>query len=187
MRPETSVRVTVKPNTYVYLVMLIFFVPLKWMAAWLIAVSVHELSHYVGVKLCGGEVLEFSVGVGGAHMVCSPLENRRKLFSVLSGPIGGFALVLLGRWFPRTALCSWLLSVYNFLPLLNLDGGRALEILFGQRRASVVEKITLGLLSLAALYMAIILRFGFLPLAIVCILWLKSRKSPCKLRARRVQ
>lgn len=188
MRPEQIMRVNVKPNTYIYLVLLLFLVPIKWLAAWLLAVGFHELCHWVAVKLCGGEVYVLTVGIGGANMECSPLSNGKRLFAVLSGPIGGFALVLLGRWFPRTALCSWLLSVYNLLPLLPLDGGRALEILLGQRPAfAFIEKLILILMSMAALYGVIVLHFGVLPLTIMAGLWLKHRKSPCKPRACRVQ
>ena len=188
MRPEQIMRVNVKPNTYIYLVLLMFLVPIKWLAAWLLAVSFHELCHWAAVKLCGGEIFELAVGIGGAKMECGPLTNGKRLLAVLSGPIGGLALVLLGRWLPRTALCSWLLSIYNLLPLRPLDGGRALEILLGQRPAfAFIEKLILILMSTAALYGAIILHFGLLPLAIMAGLWLKHRKSPCTPHVCRVQ
>lgn len=187
MRREASMSVTLKLNTYIYFVLLLFLVPIKWLLAWLTAVSFHEFCHWVSVKLCGGEIYGLTVGIGGANMECTPLSNGKRLFAVLSGPIGGFALVLLGRWIPRTALCSWLLSVYNLLPMLPLDGGRALEILVGKQAASVIDRIFLIFLSLVALYVAINLHFGILPLAIIGGLWLKHRKSPCKPPICRVQ
>ena len=187
MHPKSTARVMIKPNTYIYLVLLLFFVPFKWLIAWLIAVCVHEFCHFAAVRALGGEVLEFSVGIGGANIRCGPMSDRKRLMSVLGGPFGGFAVVLLGRWFPRLALCSWLLSAFNLLPLLNLDGGRALEILIGKRWAENVEKAVLGLLSIVAIYLSIILKFGILPLVIIGTLWLKSRNSPCKLRRCKVQ
>ena len=95
-------------------------------------------------------------------------------------------LLLFAQWLPRTALCSWLLSIYNLFPLLSLDGGRALEILLGSK-AIVIQKIFLLMLSIVAVYLTVILRFGLFPIAIIALLWVKSRNTPCKLRACKVQ
>ena len=173
-------RVDIKPNTYLYLVILLFLLPIEWLLAWLMAMVVHEFSHWLGVKLCGGKVLELSASIGGIQMQSTPLTDRKRLFSILSGPFGGLLLASLGRWFPRMALCSWVLSVYNLLPLLFLDGGKALEIIAGASVATVTEKIILVLLSFLAIYVSVLLGFGILPVAVIVGLWLKSRKSPCK-------
>lgn len=187
MRPE-KVTINVKTNTYFYLVLLLLLMPLKWLGAWLLAICVHEFCHWAAVKLCGGEVYTLTVGVGGTEMVCSPLSDRRRLLAVLSGPAGGFALILLGRWMPRTALCSWLLSVYNLLPIYPLDGGNALEILLkGRANFSVVQRTICIILTLVAIYVSTILDFGILPLAIIGGLWLKNRKSPCQQSVCKVQ
>ena len=180
--------INVKTNTYIYLVLLLFLVPLPWLLAWLVAVAFHELCHWVAVKLCDGEIYRLTVGIGGANMESGMLQEWKSILAVLSGPVGGFALVLLGKWLPRVAVCSWLLSVYNLLPLLPLDGGRALQFLMGDTTYFyIAEKIFLCILSLAAVYAAIFLHLGVLPLAIVGGLWLKNRKTPCKKRICKVQ
>ena len=60
--------INVKTNTYIYLVLLLFLVPLPWLLAWLVAVAFHEVCHWVAVNLCGGEIYRLTVGIGGANM-----------------------------------------------------------------------------------------------------------------------
>ena len=179
-------KIDIKPSTYIFIVLLVFFVPLKWLFAWLFAVIFHELCHWLAVKMCGGEIYNLSVGFGGAEMKCGPMPNRKRLFTILCGPFGGFLLVLLGKWMTRVALCSWFLSIYNLLPLLPLDGGRAIEILLGSK-SRIFQKAFLILLTFGAVYALVILRFGLMPLVIVAALWVKNRNSPCKPGACRVQ
>lgn len=176
-----TMKIYIKENTYIYLVILLFLVPIPWLCAWLVAVCFHEFCHWISVRFFGGAVYSLTFGVTGANMVCETLTNGKQLVSVLSGPIGGFLLVLTAKWFPRIALCSWVLSGYNLLPLLPLDGGRALQILLkGHPCFYIIEKVILIAISLCAVYLAICLHFGVLPLAVMIILWLRNRKRPCK-------
>ena len=172
-------KIDIRPNTYIYIVLLIFLIPLKWLLAWIFAAVFHEFCHWLAVKLCGGEIYRMTIGLSGAKMECGPMSNKKKLFAVLSGPIGGLIPLLFARWIPRTALCCWLLSMYNLLPLFCLDGGRAVAILFGSK-AIVIQRLFLLALSIFAAYLSVVLHFGLLPLGIIVILWLKNRKSPCK-------
>lgn len=181
-------KVYVKKYTYIYFAILLFIVPIPWLFAWLAAVCFHEFCHWLSVQLSGGKVYALTIGLTGANMICQPLTDRRLLLSVLSGPIGGFLLVFTARWFPRLALCSWILSIYNLLPLLPLDGGRALQIILrGRPCFHIIEKLILIILSVCAVYFAVCLHFGVMPLVIIAGLWLKNRKTPCKESICRVQ
>ena len=174
-------QITVKPNTYIFVAVLLLLVPFPWLVAWSLAIVVHELCHWLAVRLCGGRIKRLCVGVAGADMQSSGLSERKYLFSVLCGPIGGFLPILFGAWIPRIALCSWLLSVYNLMPVLPLDGGRALQIfLNNETKFHKIEKIFLISVTICATYVAVFLHLGLLPVCIVGILWLKSRKIPCK-------
>lgn len=179
-------KIDIKPVTYIYIVMLLFLVPLKWLLAWLFAAAFHEACHWIAVKLCGGEIHSISVGLGGAKMECGPMTKRKRLLAILCGPLGGLFLVLFATWIPRIALCSWFLSMFNLLPLRQLDGGRALEILFG-KNAIILQKIFIIMLSAGAIYVSIILPFGLLPFVIIIVIWVKSRNSPCKPSSCKVQ
>ena len=181
-------RVTVNQNTYIYLAALVLLIPFPWLFGWLTAVIFHEFCHWLAVSLCGGTVHKLTVGLAGANMETGPMTERKRLLAVLSGPVGGALLVFLGRWFPRVAICSWVLTVYNLLPLLPLDGGRVLQILIKENKIfSTVERIVLFFLTAIALYASFVLKFGVLPMLIIGILWLKNRKSPCKDKLCKVQ
>lgn len=171
----------IRPNTYIYLVLLLLLLPLKWLLAWSIAVLVHEVCHLLAVFLCGGKVREISVDMGGVVMQSSALPESKRIICSLAGPLGGFLPVLLGRYFPRLALCSWLLSVYNLLPILPLDGGQILKMfLKDERKMHIVEIFVYALLSILAACMTFVLKLGVLPLLAAILLWLKHRKIPCK-------
>ena len=174
-------KLKIDPRFYVLLAALIFLLPLKWLAAWCVAACLHELFHFAVVKLCRGKIRIFSLNLGGADMECTDLSDKAYLFSVLAGPLGGFVLVLLGRWFPRLAICSWLLSVYNLLPILPLDGGQAFRIMLKNDNAfSVLQKIMLFIISILAAYLCLVVKLGPLPMVIAISLLIKNRKIPCK-------
>ena len=93
------------PNLFITFAVLAFLVPLPWLLSWVVAVCFHELCHLVAVRLCGGSVSTFTLRLGGAIMESTDLSDNAYIFSVLAGPVGGLVLVLLGRWFPRLAIC----------------------------------------------------------------------------------
>lgn len=174
-------KVNIKPSAYIFFTILLFLVPFSWLFGWLIAVAFHELCHYIAVRLCGGEVYSLELDPTGASMQCSTMSAGKALLCVLIGPLGGLLPVLLGSAFPQLALCSFLLSGYNLLPILPLDGGRALNILLGDDKVfAVVQWTVLILLTIILLYFAFLLHFILLPLAIICGLWFRSGKIPCK-------
>ena len=39
----------------------LFLLPLQWIVAWFVAVTVHELGHFVAVRLTGGRVISARV------------------------------------------------------------------------------------------------------------------------------
>lgn len=172
--------VKVDPGRYILFAVLLFLIPLPWVVAWTCAVCFHEICHLVAVKAFGGKICKFFVGLGGAELECAELTDKAYAYSVLAGPVGGLILALLGRWFPRIAICSWLLSAYNLLPISPLDGGQVVRTIFGIKILCIIERIALVALTAIALYMYIIANFGLLPLIIVGSLWFKNRKRPCK-------
>lgn len=181
-------RITINSSTYLYLAIMLLILPVKWLLAWLIAMCFHELFHYLAIRLCGGESYHMCISFGGAVISCSELTNGKYLIALLSGPLGGLLLMFLGRLFPRLALCSWVLSLYNLLPLLPLDGGQALRLLIKNNKIFyAVEKVILIILTVFSIYTFIILRFSVLPVAIIGMLWLKNRNNPCKEHTCKVQ
>ena len=179
---------SVKPNAYIYLTILLLFLPIRWITAWVIAILFHEICHWIAVKTCGGEIIHISIGLGGAQMQCNNLPEKCRFFAILCGPLGGLALSCLGKWFPRLALCSFFLSIYNLLPISPLDGGLALRILLKSDSVFFIsQRIFLLLLLSLALYAAFCLRLGIYPIIIVLGIFLKNRNCPCKESVCRVQ
>ena len=181
-------RIFIKSNTYIYLAILLLALPVQWVSAWVVSIVFHEFFHWFAVKLCGGTVYRLDVELVGAEMRCSNLPERCRLFAILCGPIGGIALVCLGRWFPRIAICSFLLSVYNLLPVLPFDGGQAMEILLKSKKSfDIIQKIFLLVVILLALFATFYLNLGVLPSVVALGICLKHRKRPCKEDICRVQ
>jgi membrane-associated protease RseP (regulator of RpoE activity) len=46
----------------------LLILPLRWLLAVLLAGAVHELGHYVALRLCGVNVSNLRIGIGGARM-----------------------------------------------------------------------------------------------------------------------
>lgn len=100
------------------------------------AAAVHELGHWLLLRLLGAEVRSFRLGVLGAAMETDSgrLSYGGELAAVLAGPaanlLAALALTALGgsRW-PAAVGASLVLCVFNLLPIRPLDGGRALYLL----------------------------------------------------------
>ena len=130
-------------------------------------------------------------------MEIGALSYGKELFCALAGPLGSLSLILVGRLFPRIALCGAFHGLYNLLPLYPLDGGRALHcgvrLLLPPNTAdkvcTVVEMLCLGAICVTALYGTACLHLGFLPLCFALVMLIKGKKVkfPCKAGLLRVQ
>ncbi len=165
--------------------LVLLILPLKWIAAALFAALWHELCHYLAVKLCGADIEHIHLGSNGTVMECGALPPGKELLCDLAGPVGGILPLLLIRWLPRTAVCAFFLSSYNLLPIFPLDGGRALRTAaawllppnWSEKICSAAEFGAMLLVMMLAGYAALILRLGFMPILLACILLLRVRRE----------
>lgn len=120
----------IRPGAVALLAGLYFLLPLRWCARLALAVTVHELGHVAALVLCGAEIYGLRMEGCGLALRCAPPEGAvRTIAAAISGPAAGVGLfcILRGLGYPEGADLSLLYTCVNLLPVLPLDGGRALQ------------------------------------------------------------
>ncbi|MPM21203.1 hypothetical protein SDC9_67646 [bioreactor metagenome] len=103
-----------------------------------LACALHEAGHVIAIRAMGGKIRALRLSVAGAELVFSSghgLSYLQEIFAAVSGPAVNLALALVcARLIPESAgeglyLFTGLnlaLGGFQLLPVLPLDGGRAL-------------------------------------------------------------
>lgn len=197
MRKFLTDSFNVEYSFYIYAAVFLLLVPLRLALAWILAVAVHELSHFLALKAC--QVTIYNVRVRGLGIVINTAQMTKKqeLICSLAGPFGGLCMLAFAHFLPCTAICAFVQSLYNLLPILPLDGGRALGCILckifgdarGRKISAAIGYAIILILAVLGIYLAWWLKMGLLPIGAVCILCLKtfSRNISCKPREQIVQ
>ena len=100
-------------------------------------VAVHELAHIIALRFFGLKVKSVRAELTGLCIdYCGFAEPVAHIAAAFAGPAGGFIYAYAASLIARETGCAWmelsagislLLSVFNLLPVLPLDGGRALQ------------------------------------------------------------
>ncbi len=168
----------------------LLIVPIQWLCAWLLAMILHELCHYIALRLCGGRVVAIRIGCRGAIMRAEPLSLSKEAICAYAGPIGALVIFLVARYVPRTAICTLVFSAYNLLPVFPLDGGRGIGCLLQKalpedkalQAQQYIEYTVLIGIALTAIYAVFRLGLGIMPAVIAVVLFGRAKgiKIPCK-------
>ena len=161
--------------------LLYFFDATGAVSALVPAALTHELGHILALRLCESRVTRVRVGLTGLELDYAPgLDGGKRALCCLAGPLSGFlyaaaCLAARGAFLRMSGAISLLLTCFNLLPTLPLDGGRCAAALLPERAARALSCCTAFLLALTGCWLA--LRYGSVSLCVMGA-WL----SVCNLR-----
>ena len=119
-----SMAIDTEGGFWIVLGLMVLLFPLRITCGIVLAAAIHELGHVTALVLCGGRVRRIRLRPGGARIYAAPLSPGRELLCILAGPTAGSLTALAWQLFPELAAAGLLQTVFNLLPLPNLDGGR---------------------------------------------------------------
>lgn len=184
--------ISVKKSFWLSCAVGVLLLPFKWFIAWLIAAGVHELCHFVALKIFGIRIYGIIVGAFGAQLITEPLDAKTECICALAGPLGGCLLICLYRHIPTVAFFALIQTIFNILPINQRDGARVLRCIMVKRlgfaRASRVCTFVEHITKLAGVALCVLLTIylRFL-LPVILLLFVMIRKTPCKPRQQIVQ
>ena len=196
MREYRKNSVMIEPAALFFLALMLLIFPLQWVAGLLVAIAIHEMGHYLAIRLLGGRIHSIRIGVWGMVMETSSLSWMEEFAAALAGPVCGLVLMLLCRKVPEIAICAGIQSVYNLLPVYPLDGGRALRSLLYQllpgdqaeKGSKLAQTVFCIILFFCVLMICAVLRLRLVLLLLMIWLWIRViRKRPCKPKRKRLQ
>lgn len=181
-------RLSINGASLILLALLLLVLPFRWILAALIAAAMHELGHYLAIRLCGGHANGLTVLRSGAVLEAGEMGRGRELLCTIAGPLCGALLIPLVRVAPRLAICASVQTLYNLLPIYPLDGGRALRCMtamwlspdVARMLCAWVENIFLVGIAVIGLYATFGLHLGILPLLVCAVLIGKVINTTCK-------
>ena len=165
-------KLAISPYVYIMLPAALLVLPIPWALGWCIAVFVHELGHYIALRLCRVPICLIEITPFGIRMHTGQMSGGETLLCALAGPLFGLLLLGLSSYMPYTALCAFLQSLFNLLPIYPMDGGRALRAILGIFRAgegvfNAVERILLFFTVWVLTLVIWRLQLGILPCACI--------------------
>ena len=187
-------RISVSPVCYLVVAIGLLLIPVRWMAAWVLAVTVHEVSHCLAIWITGCPIYAIRISLGGAEIQTGYMGAWSELFCTLAGPLGAMVLLIFARYIPFTAVCVLIQSIFNLLPIYPFDGGRIVQcltekifgIVISVKILSIIRYVTYIAMTACAIWLALQFDLGIIPILLCALIILRTdiRKRPCKLPIR---
>ena len=168
---------------YLFAALLLLFLPLPWTGAIFFAGFVHELGHYLAIRVLTGRGAQVRIYSYAAQMPLPEMARWKELVCAMAGPAAGFCLLLTARWLPRAAVIALGQSIYNLMPIYPLDGGRALQCVLDialPPKTAVyigngVANICRCILIILSIYASFRFSLGILPIVFVCMVLFRTK------------
>lgn len=168
---------------YLMLALLLLIVPFRWLVAMIIAAGFHEICHYILICLMTGDKVPIYLSTNAVRMPIPNMEPWKELLCALAGPCGGFLLTFFSPIFPRLAICAFIQSVYNLIPVHPMDGGRVLAcilqyIFFPPTVGKILSFVTMVVrfvLLCLGLYAAYAMNFGIFPILLTLLICIRIK------------
>lgn len=155
-----SFRLSVSPWAALAAGLLCYFSDAKTLFLLALPILVHELGHWVSLRLFGCRICAMSLELSGLCIRYTGDPGRwGRAISALAGPLAGLTYAWIaahcGVSGQLSAGISLLLSAFNLIPAQPLDGGRAAEALLSRscaRTLSVLSAIITAVAGLALFF-----------------------------------
>lgn len=122
----TAEKLRIYPSFYVFWAVFCLLDNEGILPLFLIAAVIHEAGHVIAIRACGGEIDAVELTASGAVLRQGRcLGYAADAAIALAGPAAGMAAawLLSVTGYPMLAGANALLSIFNCLPVLPLDGG----------------------------------------------------------------
>lgn len=174
---------------YLWLASLLLLLPLDWVLSAFTAALIHEFCHIAVLLMFGGKIRKMRISVSGCVLDAESSCNFVSFCSILAGPIGSIALLMLAEFLPKIAVCGLFHGLYNFLPLLPLDGGRGLYLILNHIIPNHADAAlwwtgwtACCIVFVTVLWCSAAFSWGIMPICLILfwIIQMHPRKIPCK-------
>ena len=174
---------------YIWLAALLLFLPFDWVLSAFTAALIHEFCHIAVLLMLGGNISRMRISITGCVLDAESPGDFASFCSILAGPTGSIALLILAESLPKIAVCGLFHGLYNLLPVLPLDGGRGLQLILCHRIPAYADTVlwwtgwtACGILLTAAVWCSLAFCWGIAPIVLVLfwIIRMHPRKIPCK-------
>ena len=136
-------RVDLRAEWLIGTALAVLLLPLRWVAALILAMAFHEACHLLVLRLLGVKLGILEAGSFGAKLSTASMTRRQELIGAAAGPVGSLCLLAFFDTYPELAVCGLAQGFYNLLPVYPLDGGRILRCAVDRlfpNRAEGIEK-----------------------------------------------
>ena len=116
--------IQIAAGVYLHLSLLLMILPLQYIISFLCSGMIHEFGHLCALKIMKVPIYRLRITVSGAVIETGEITPMQELICAAAGPFVGALPCMVREIFPLLAICAFIQTAYNLLPLYPFDGGR---------------------------------------------------------------